>query len=99
LLKHAPSRKILTVNVIDEAREGSETSYITKIRSGRYQKECSSSVKPVGFNTLLCSHQTELSQEILAVFDKAVFFLTPDIVPKGMKCVFKPDKLCVYERE
>ncbi len=99
LLKHAPSRKILTINVIDEAREVSETSYITKIRSVRYQKEFSSSEKPLGFNTLLCSHQTEVSQEILAVFDKAVFFLTPDIVPKGMKCVLKTDKISIYERE
>ena len=99
LLKHEPSRKMLTINAVDEAREVSETSYITKIRWVNYQKEFSSLEKPLGFNTLLCSHQTEISQEILAGFDKIVCFLAPNIEPKGMKCVLKTDKISIYERE
>lgn len=99
LLKHAPSRKILTINAVDEAREVSETSYITKIRWVNYQKEFLLSEKPLGFHTLLCSHQTEISQEILEGFDKIICFLAPNIEPKGMKCILKTDKISIYERE
>lgn len=97
LLKHAPLRKIQTVNTNDEAREVSQTSYITQIRTIHYL-ETFTEVTQLKTDVLLCSHGVKISDEVLHLFPKVICFLSANIVPKGMKCVWKTNDIQVYER-
>src|SRR5690606_31821427 len=59
LLKHSPSRKIQTVNTVEERRNVSETSHLLKVRTLSYHQDFSTvDVKKPAI--LLISHQTEI---------------------------------------
>ncbi|HUH25075.1 MAG TPA: lysophospholipid acyltransferase family protein, partial [Flavobacterium sp.] len=98
LLKHAPSRKIQTVNTNDEAREVSQTSYLAQIRDLRYVPSFSEVEQSKSFNVLLCSHGAEVPDEVLNKFSKVFCFLSPNVVPKTMHCVLQTNEIQVYEQ-
>lgn len=97
LLKHGPSRKLLTVIENEDHRDVASASYITKVRSVHYFQSYNE-IQVTNSDTLLISHNANVSDEISFNYKKVVCFLASQTIPKGMTCTYNSQNIQVYER-